>query len=230
MQLTHLLLVEDDRSIAEALVQALQGDHQVTTTGSGGVALRKRETESFDAIILDLNLPDLPGLKVCQQLGARGIITPVLILTADDQVLSKVHLLDAGANDYLIKPFSLGELKARLRVLLRPPKLPTPVSSLVVGDLELNRQTHIVRREGRVIALRPKEFALLEYLMEHPNELATRRALTRYAWPERHSIWTNTVDVHIKHLRDKVDRPFRQQLIQTIHGLGYKLEVPTNGN
>src|SRR5581483_1450240 len=126
---------------------------------------------------------------------------------------------------YLVKPFSLGELKARLRVLLRPPKRPTPVGKLRVSELQLDRAAHEVRRMNRLIKLRPKEFALLEYLMDHPNQLATRRALARYAWPERQTMWTNTVDVHIKHLRDKVDRPFDRQLIKTVHGLGYKLEA-----
>lgn len=225
MQLMRVLLVEDDRSIAEALVQALQTSHKLTVAGSGKQALNKAKSGIFDVIILDLGLPDTDGLTICQRLRDQGLNTPVLILTADDQILTKIHLLDAGANDYLLKPFSLGELKARLRVLTRPPLPIRPFGKLVVADLELDRQAHVVRRNGQLIKLRPKEFALLEYLMEHAGTVVSRRVLMRYAWPDAQDLWTNTVDVHIKYLRDKVDRPFDEQLIQTIHGIGYKLEI-----
>jgi two-component system, OmpR family, response regulator len=225
MQLSRILLIEDDRSIASALTQALQTSHHLTVTRSGALALRKAEKNRYDAIILDLGLPDMDGLAVCKQLREQGVTAPLLILTANEKVLSKIHLLDAGADDYLVKPFSLGELKARLWVLLRPPLPPGPRATISVGGIILNRRAHEVRRDDIPIRLRPKEFALLEYLMDHAGTLATRRALTSYAWPDRQNLWTNTVDVHIKHLRDKIDRPFNRQLIVTMHGLGYKLDA-----
>jgi two-component system OmpR family response regulator len=148
------------------------------------------------------------------------------VLTADDHTLSKVKLLDAGANDYLTKPFSLGELKARMRVLTRHHySLPRPAEPLAVSGIELNRQNFEVKRDGIPLKLRRKEFALLECLMENAGSVVTRRALTRYAWQGTEDLWTNTVDVHIKHLRDKIDRPFDHKLIKTVHGIGYKLEA-----
>jgi DNA-binding response OmpR family regulator len=229
MQLPRVLLVEDDRSIASALVQALQTSYRLSVAQTGRQAIQLLDDGIFDAVILDLGLPDMDGLAVCRQLRANGSPTPLLVLTAEDKVLTKIHLLDAGANDYLLKPFSLGELKARLRVLLRPPRSVRPLGKLTVNGLELDRRAHEVSRDGIPIKLRPKEFALLEYLMEHAGSVASRRALSRYAWPEVQEIWTNTVDVHIKHLRDKIDRPFRHKLIQTVHGVGYKLVAKSPG-
>jgi len=225
--LPRVLLVEDDRSIASALSQALQASHQVAASMSGGSALYKIDSDHYDLIVLDLTLPDMPGLTVCQQLRERGLETPILILSADSQTLTKINLLDAGANDYLTKPFSLGELKARMRALTRRRyQLPAQsVGTLYVNGLELNRQTREVSREGIAIRLRRKEFDMLEYLMEHAGSVVTRRALTRYAWHGAEDLWTNTIDVHIKYLRDKIDRPFARPLITTVHGLGYKLEA-----
>lgn len=173
-----------------------------------------------------MNLPDLPGLAVCERLRERGAQCPILVLSAEASVMSKINLLDAGANDYLTKPFSVGELKARLRVLTRANQYlySRPTVLLAAYGLELNRQTRTVTREGTVISLRRKEFALLECLMEHAGAVVSRTTLARYAW-QGDELWTNTVDVHIKHLRDKIDRPFEQPLIRTVHGLGYKLEL-----
>lgn len=222
----RVLLVEDDRSIASALVQALQTSHYVTVATTGIAGLQAVDNKHFDIIVLDLNLPDMDGLAVCQQLRDQGVVTPVLVLTAEDKALTKIHLLDAGANDYLTKPFSLGELKARLRVLTRPPQSSKQASvQLVVDGIVLNRRAHEVRRDGVLVKLRRKEFVLLEYLMEHAGSVVSRRALTRYAWHGAEGLWTNTVDVHIKHLRDKIDRPFKRQLIRTVHGIGYKLDA-----
>jgi len=221
----RILLVEDDRSIASALVQALHKSHYMTLTRTGREALVKAASPGYDIIILDLGLPDMDGLEVCRQLREQGVNTPVLVLTANDKVLSKIHLLDAGANDYLIKPFSLGELKARLRVLTRPPLATKPIGTLTVNGLRLDRRAHEVHRNGVPIKLRRKEFVLLEYLMEHAGSTVSRRELLRYAWPGVEDLWTNTIDVHIKYLRDKIDRPFGHAMIRTVHGVGYKLEA-----
>lgn len=224
--LAKILLVDDDRSIAAALAQALKNEYDVDIAATGKLALYKTDLENYQLIILDLNLPDIPGLNVCQQLRQRGVTTSILILSGESRVLTKIHLLDAGANDYLTKPFSLGELKARMRSLARySPPLITNAKPLQVDDLTLNSQTYEVQRAGQPIFLRRKEFALLECLMEYQCSVVRRETLTRLVWADAGDVWTNTVDVHIKHLRDKVDKPFDRQLIKTVHGLGYKIEA-----
>lgn len=226
--LPKILLVEDDRGIAGALIQALRNAYDIQLATTGQSAFAEVDSRHYDVIVLDLGLPDIPGSLVCRRLREQGVTIPILILTADGQVMTKINLLDTGANDYLTKPFSLGELKARLRVLTRDKHRP-PLAlrgSITVGSLELDRNAHQVKREGVSIALRRKEFALLEYLMEHAGSVVSRRALARYGWQGAEDLWTNTVDVHIKHLRDKVDRPFAQPMIRTVYGMGYKLEAP----
>lgn len=227
--LTRLLLVDDDTSIANALALALRNTYIVDIASSGTQALFKADNEQYGAIILDLNLPDLTGLAICKQLRNRGISAPILVLSAESQVLTKINLLDAGANDYLTKPFSLGELKARLRVLIRTVYDNRPLPrKLSVGGLVLDRQMHTVTRDGLSINLRRKEFALLECLMEHAGNVVTRTTLIRHAWQGVEDPWTNTIDVHIKYLRDKLDRPFEKAVIQTVHGLGYRLATDIN--
>ncbi len=226
--LPKVLLVEDDRSIAGALAQALQNSYDIDVAYNGKLGLYKCDTEDYDVIMLDLNLPDMFGLAICQQLRERGHTAPILILTGESRVLTKINLLDAGANDYLTKPFSLGELKARLRALLRDSKQITDrrtTARLEISGIVLDRTTFTVSRDGTAIELRRKEFALLECLMEHAGSVVTRDVLVRSVWHSADNLWTNTVDVHIKHLRDKIDHPFGKQLIQTVHGLGYKLEA-----
>lgn len=224
--LPRLMLVEDDSNIAKALALALRNSYIVDIISSGRQAIFKADSQHYGAIILDLNLPDIPGIQVCQELRNRGITAPILILSGESQVLTKINLLDAGANDYLTKPFSLGELKARLRVLSRPaPDRPSQPRRLSVGNLTLDRHARTVTRDGLSIALRRKEFALLECLMEHAGNVVTRQALIRHAWQGVEEPWTNTIDVHIKYLRDKLDRPFERALIQTVHGLGYRLAL-----
>ncbi|HVI60570.1 MAG TPA: response regulator transcription factor [Candidatus Saccharimonadales bacterium] len=221
-----LLLIEDNREIGAALRQVLTADYSVTLTDSGLTGLKHARNKQFDLIILDLNLPDMAGLEVCQQLRADGFGGPVLILTGETKIMSKIKLLDAGADDYLTKPFSLGELKARLRVLLRRGQPPAAdAEPLVVGDLVLDQRQRQVRRGGQVIHLRRKEFALLECLMLHAGINVSRTLLGSYAWQGADKPWSNTIDVHIKHLRDKLDRPFEEDLITTVHGTGYRLEA-----
>ncbi len=225
MHLPKLLLVDDDRSIARALALALRNNYAVDIIDGGLHAAWKADTCRYDIIILDLNLPDISGLNVCHQIRERGIKVPILILTAEYEVLTKINLLDAGANDYLTKPFSLGELKARLRVLARNASASSRPRQrqLNIGGLVLDPRTHTVTRDGMAIALRRKEFALLECLMEHAGSVVSRPTLLRHGWQGIEEPWTNTIDVHIKYLRDKLDRPFEQAVIQTVHGLGYRL-------
>lgn len=221
-----VLLVEDDRNITSALSQALQSAYELDIAVAGRPAIYRTDRENYEAIVLDLNLPDISGMAVCQQLRERGCSSPVLILTGDASVMSKITLLDAGANDYLTKPFSVGELKARLRALMRSRNqvITTTKQQLVAYGIALYRRTRLVSRNEQVVILRRKEFALLECLMENAGSVVSRGLLSRHAWPGENELWTNTVDVHIKHLRDKIDRPFEEPLIHTIHGLGYKLD------
>jgi DNA-binding response OmpR family regulator len=227
--LTRLLLVDDDRDIARALALALRTTYIVDIAFSGGQALARVDRQQYGVIVLDLNLPDFSGVVVCRQLRELDVTCPIIVLTADDDVLTKITLLDAGTNDYLTKPFSLGELKARLRVVLRTSAHSVlPSRRLAAAGLVLDRQTHAVSRQGVIISLRRKEFSLLECLMEHAGSVVTRGTLTRHAWRGGEDPWTNTIDVHIKYLRDKIDRPFpvTRPLIQTVHGIGYRLELP----
>lgn len=224
--LPKILLVEDDRGIAGALAVALKSEYAVQTAGTGKMAIIKAEAEDYSIIVLDLNLPDISGLAVCQQLRNRGLVAPILVLSGEAKTLSKITMLDAGANDYLTKPFSLGEFKARLRVLSRaqtaaPPKIASRILS--VGDVVLDRQAYTVHRAGVPINLRRKEFSLLECLLEHAGQAVSRNTLGHYAWDGAGELWTNTIDVHINHLRVKLDRPFSTPLIHTVHGRGYKL-------
>jgi two-component system OmpR family response regulator len=220
-----LLIVEDEEGIILALYRALAPQYMIDTAGTVRSALQKTAGTLYDAIILDLHLPDGDGLKVCEQVRSSGDDTPILVLSGDIVTDQKVTLLDSGANDYMIKPFDIDELKARLRVLLRDPKAPSHHPRLAVGDLVLDRVKHHVQRADRSIDLRRKEFDLLECLMQNSGMAVTRATLSSCAWPDGDGLATNTVDVHIKRLRDKVDRPFVTPLIKTVHGLGYKIDT-----
>ncbi len=231
MPLPKILLVEDDCNIATALAHTLRGSYAIDKAGNGKAALHKTDSEPYDLIMLDLNLPDMPGLLVCQQIRDCGISTPILVLSGESRTLTKINLLDAGANDYLTKPFSLGELKARLRALIRSQNRGSTTSEAInAGGVYLNRQTFQVSRDGVAIRLRRKEFALLECLLENAGSVVSRNALLRLVWNDNNELWANTIDVHIKYLRDKIDRPFEQPLIKTVHGLGYRLDSVTAGN
>jgi two-component system OmpR family response regulator len=225
-----VLLIEDDHGISLALRQALSTVYELTFAHNGLDGIKKATSRAgeYDIILLDLNLPDMHGLEVCKRLREYGIDTPILILTADSAVLRKITLLDAGADDYLTKPFSLGELKARIRVLDRRAGAIKEMTSqhITVHDLTINGVTRMAERAGKMIKLRRKEFAMLECLMQNAGSVVTREILSNHAWPNTDDPWTNTIDVHIKYLRDKIDRPFDTPLIKTVHGLGYKLEAP----
>jgi len=228
---SKLLLIEDSRAISETLTQALRSSYDIDVAGSGENGIFHAEQGDYDAIILELGLPDRSGLAVCEELRNRGISAPILVISNDTNVLTKIKLLDAGADDYLTKPFSLGELKARLRVLHRRSseqlEFRHSPADLTVGELTLDRASRQVKRGEAVIDLRRKEFAILECLMLRSGAVVSRDTLTRYAWDGSEDNWTNTIDVHIKYLRDKVDRPFEIQLIKTVHGLGYRLDSVT---
>ena len=228
-KLPTILIVEDNPNIATIVAQALSNDYVVEIASTGKAAIYMNDVSDYQIIILDLGLPDISGLSVCQQLRERGSTTPILVLSGDSRAVTKIGLLDAGANDFLTKPFSLGELKARMRVLLRTNQQSAIAPKhLTVADVLLDRKRRTVSRGGVEINLRRKEFALLECLMEHAGTVVTRDLLTNRVWEDSSLVYTNTVDVHIKHLRDKIDRPFSQPLIRTVHGMGYRLETQQN--
>lgn len=166
----------------------------------------------------------MTGYEVCESLRQQNISAPIIILSAETKILSKISLLDAGANDYLTKPFSLGELKVRIRALIRnSTAVIAKPNNIVFEDLELDSSKRSVIRAGQIISLRRKEFALLECLIQNAGDAVSRKKLIRHAWTEADSPWKNTIDVHIKYLRDKVDKPFGFDLIRTVHGYGYRL-------
>lgn len=225
-----LLLIEDSHDISTALSRALFTDYSVDLAFNGRDGIERADADNYDVIVLDLNLPDMSGLEVCYILRRRNIKSPILILTGESKILSKISLLDAGADDYLTKPFSLGELKVRLRALIRRSgKRELRNSRLVVDDLELDVTEHLVSRDGQIIELRRKEFALLECLMQNVGDVVSRENLCRYAWDANDDPWKGTVDVHIKHLRDKIDLPYDTRLIRTVHGYGYRMEKRSVG-
>ena len=174
------------------------------------------------AVVLDIMLPGIDGFEVCRRLREAGVWSPVLMLTARDSVRDRVEGLDRGADDYLTKPFSFAELLARLRALVRRGATERP-AELRVGDLTLDPSTRRVTRDGRPIDLTAKEFALLEYLMRHPGQVLTRTRLIEHVWDFAYEGDSNVVDVYVRYLREKVDRPFGRRSIETVRGVGYRL-------
>ena len=213
-----ILLVEDEGKIANAVARGLKyEDFDVTIASDGEEALVLGKDEDFDCIILDRMLPLKEGVEVCKELRESNIKTPIIMLTAKSGVNDKVEGLDAGADDYLAKPFSLDELLARIRALLRRPN--NIVSDeLKVGDLILNTTTFEARRDDKLINLSKKEYDLLEYLMRNANRI-------NHVWDFDSDILPNTVEVYMGYLRNKIDKPFKdKKMLQTVRGFGYKLE------
>ena len=219
----RVLVVEDEEKLAALLVRGLREDgHAADHSGDGERAIRMARTVPYDAIVLDVMLPGLDGFAVCRRLRGDGVWTPVLMLTARDAVGDRVEGLDAGADDYLVKPFSFEELLARLRSLARrAPRERPPV--LEVGDLRLDPAAHRVWRGGRELDLSAKEFALLELFMRNPGSVLTRDQLLGGAWDMAFEMRSNVVDVYIRYLREKVDRPFGGASLETVRGVGYRL-------
>ncbi|HUA13487.1 MAG TPA: response regulator transcription factor [Candidatus Sulfotelmatobacter sp.] len=224
--LSRVLLVENDQKTANILAIALKSSFETDIAVSAKQAIYKCDIYSFDVLVFDLNMPDISGIDFCQVVKQRGVKAPLLFLAKDINVLGKIKLLDSGASDILIKPFSLGELKARLRAVLRhrdeSPRIPHRVK---VGGLEIDKNDHTFKREGKLVRLRKKEFALLEYLLFNANKVVSRNELLSAVWQDKDELWTNTLDVHIKYLRDKLDRPFKFGILETVHGRGYKLNL-----
>jgi two-component system, OmpR family, response regulator len=221
----RVLVVEDDPKMAALLRRGLvEEGHAADVAENGDDAVWMADSVDYDAIVLDLMLPDVDGFEVSRRLREAGRWSPVLMLTARDAVADRVSGLDAGADDYLTKPFSFAELLARLRALMRRGAAERP-PVLRVGDLELDPATRSVRRDGSSIDLTAREFALLEYLMRHPGEVLTRTQLIEHVWDFAYEGDSNVVDVYIRYLRNKVDRPFGRDQIETVRGAGYRLRA-----
>jgi DNA-binding response OmpR family regulator len=219
----RVLIVEDEKKLLSSLQRGLaQQGYEATTAATGEEGFYLATTRPFDAVILDLMLPRRDGIQVLGDLRARGFATPILVLTARDTVEDKVQGLDAGADDYLVKPFALAELVARLRALLRR-NLPSRELVLKAGDIELDLLARRVVRDGEVIDLSSREFELLEYLLRHVNATVTRDMIARDVWKEPGGVLTNVIDVYIKTLRRKIEHPERRQLLHTVRGVGYAL-------
>ncbi len=217
-------MVEDEVKLARLLARGLgEEGHVADVAGRGEDALWMAKAARYDAIVLDVMLPGLDGFETCRELRADDVWAPVLFLTARDDVTDRVRGLDAGADDYLVKPFSFAELLARLRALVRraPGERPT---ELEAGDLRLDPAAHRAWRGDVEIDLSAKEFALLEVFMRRPGEVLSRRQLLDAAWDIAFDRRSNVVDVYVRYLREKVDRPFDRHSLQTIRGVGYRLQ------
>lgn len=220
----RILVVEDEHKIASAIKKGLEQElFAVDIAYSGVEGFDLAATEDYDCIILDLMLPEMDGFEFCRRLRQEKIQTPILILTARGNLDDKVQGLKLGADDYLTKPFSFEELLARIRALIRRPRnLVDPV--LKVADLELDTNSFEVKRDKRKILLSKKEYALLEYLMRNKGKILTKEQIIGHVWDYDADILPNTVEVFIKNLRRKIDKPFSRHLIKTIRGFGYKIE------
>jgi YD repeat-containing protein len=222
----RILLVEDNRRLSTSLKMSLEDvGYAVDTAYDGLEGQELAEITPYDLIILDIMLPKRDGWEVCRELRRQKVLTPILMLTARDAVEDRVKGLDSGADDYLVKPFAIEELRARLRALLRR-EATDKAGTLSIADLVLDPATHQVSRDGRDIELTAKEFSLLEYLMRNPNWLITREMAESHVWSYDYDGASNVVDVYIRRLRRKIDDPFEVKLIETLRGVGYKLRVP----
>jgi two-component system copper resistance phosphate regulon response regulator CusR len=219
----RVLIVEDDSELAQEIATGLRDvDARVVLAGSFDAGWRAARSEELDVIILDVMLPGGSGFELCRKLRADGLETPILMLTARDTVNDRVTGLDAGADDYLTKPFAFQELLARVRALAR--RRPTLAPRIVrVADLEIDLAARRAQRGGRMIELTAKEFALLECFALHPDEVLDRAAITAHVWDDNHDPFTNVLEVLVRRLRRKLDEGFEPKLIHTMRGAGYRL-------
>ncbi|HXQ80304.1 MAG TPA: response regulator transcription factor [Opitutaceae bacterium] len=219
----RILVVEDERKVAELVARGFRAErYAVDVAADGQAGWAMVNTYPYDLIILDLSLPGIGGLELLRRVRRTDARVPVLILTARDATASKVENFEAGADDYLTKPFAFAELQVRVKSLLRR----GPVSqggTLRVADLEIDRLTQQVRRGGRRVELTPKEYGLLEYLATQPGRVLSRTMIVEHVWDESFEGLTNIVDVYVRHLREKVDAPHPLKLIHTVRGVGYSL-------
>jgi DNA-binding response OmpR family regulator len=222
----RVLIVDDDRRLCNIIKRGFQEEaYAVDVAYDGEEGAYLAEVNPYDLIILDIMMPGKDGIEVCRELRAKRINTSILMLTARDAVGDRVKGLDAGADDYLVKPFAFSELMARIRALLRRGGV-TKSPELRAGDLVLNTLSHDAQRGSKAIELTSKEFVILEYLMRHPNMVITRTMIEEHAWDYEFDSASNLVDVYIRRLRRKIDAENGESLIQTVRGAGYRLKAP----
>jgi len=220
-----ILVIEDDPTVGQFVKRGLEEQRWGVELVADGEEVEQRASSgAYDLVILDMRLPGKSGLDVLTALRGRGFERPILVLTAQDAVDSKVSTLRAGADDYVTKPFAFEELLARVEALARRPRA-LASAMLRVGDLELDQTTHEVRRAGEPIELTPKEFTVLEYLMRHTGRVMSRTLITEYAWGYHFDPGTNIVDVVINHLRKKIDAKHERKLLTTVRGVGYVVKA-----
>ena len=223
----RILLIEDDRATADYVAKGLTEEgHVVDVARDGKDGLFLALNEPFDVVVTDRMVPGPDGLAIVRALRASGVRTPVLVLTALGEVDRRVEGLEAGADDYLAKPFAFAELRARIRALARRPAGPDSAPELVVGDLRMDLLRRVVTRGGRVVDLLPTEWRLLEYMMRHPGEVLTRTMLLEKVWDFSFDPSTNVVDVHVSRLRRKIEAAGEAPMIRTVRGAGYALDPP----
>ncbi len=216
-----ILIVEDDKSLADMLENSLKAKaYSVDIASTGGDGSFMGKSYDYDAILLDYSLPKKDGLTICKEIRMAGKTTPIIFLSVTDTIETKIAALDHGADDYLVKPFSFEELQARLRAIHRRPNI-TKKPILVVGDITLNQETHIVTREGRNISLTRKEFAVIEYLMQHQGTLVSRILIMEHVWTADADILSNAVETHLRNIRRKLNAENKPDYIQNVPGRGY---------
>ncbi len=220
----RILLVEDEYALARTIKTGLEDEKFAVDIFSNGIdAYEQARTEEYDVIILDRMIQGMDGITVCKKLREQKIFTPILMLTARSNPDDKIEGLNSGADDYVAKPFSFGELLARIRSLIR--RATTKETILQIDSLIVNPTTHVVTRSEKEIILTAKEYALLEFFMRHPNQIVTREQIINHVWDYSYDSMSNTLDVLIKRLRSKIDKAFPQEksLLKTIRGMGYKI-------
>jgi two-component system, OmpR family, response regulator len=221
----HILVVEDESRLTKLIKRALEQErHVVDVAYDGATAYSMATDTTYDLIVLDVMLPEMDGLEVCRELRREGVDSRILMLTAKGGTEDRVSGLDAGADDYLVKPFSFAELLARIRALSRREVQPEIEQELKVGDLVLDLARHEARRSGRSIELTAKEFSLLEYMMRNNGRVLTRSQILDHVWGYDFESMTNVVDIYVHYLRNKVDKGFGKPLIRTVRGVGYGLK------
>jgi DNA-binding response OmpR family regulator len=219
-----LLLVEDNQRLAERIAYYLRKVYVIDVVENGEDALEKVKTIEYGVILLDLGLPGMSGLEVCKNMRRLNVNNPILVLTGNSEMTDRIKLLDAGADDYVTKPFNTDELRARIAAVGRRQDRNHIRSMVEYRDIKMDIDQHKVTRLGLDIQLRRKEFDILEYLIINKGRIMTRNMIMDHVWSSHSNSWTSTIDVHIKHLRDKIDKPFEDAYIKTAYGLGYKID------
>ncbi|NTU73880.1 response regulator transcription factor [Candidatus Roizmanbacteria bacterium] len=221
----RILMIEDNKGLAKLIQQSLQTEYIVDMAFTGAEALEKLRHCRYALVVIDLKLPDMNGMLICNKLRKEDAQIPILVLTGEVALNAKIKAFEEGVDDYLTKPFELAELYSRVRALLRRSGGAATGNVLTCGELTLNLDTKEAWRKGKLLKLRRKEFAILEYLVRNCNKVISRDMFITNVWNEGWDLYDNTIDVHIYYLRTKLDKPFRTKLIKTVHGYGYKLAI-----